>query len=269
MIPPHFVMVDKFSSAARHRALALFISFLCLAANVFGQSTNVTVLPVPDWVRLCDWSVPTNRATSEKSEGSRYLVFERQENPQRQERFTRTILLMENETGVQDSGSLTVEFDPSFQELFLHLVQIHRQGKVLERLNRSKVRILQPEPDLDGHLITGRQTALLVIEDLRVGDALEYAYTLRGANPILNGHYATRLVMRSGVPVDRQRMRVVWASPQPLYLRQHLTELAPVKAECPGGTEYVWDFTNLEAIPYEDALPISYEPYPYVELSDF
>ncbi len=34
-------------------------------------------------------------------------------------------------------------------------------------------------------------------------------------------------------------------------------------------TEYVWDLTNLTAIPDEDLQPSSYEPYPYFELSDF
>src|SRR6185436_3900373 len=99
--------------------------------------------------------------------------------------------LMENETGVQDSGSLRFSFDPSFEELLLNRVQIHREGKVLERLDRSKIRIIQPEPDLGGHLLTGEQKAVLFVEDLRVGDALEYAYTTRGANPILNGHFST------------------------------------------------------------------------------
>ena len=37
---------------------------------------------------------------------------------------------MENETGVQDYGNLSFGFDPSFQELSLHSVRIHRGGFV-------------------------------------------------------------------------------------------------------------------------------------------
>src|SRR4030095_10490071 len=51
--------------------------------------------------------------------------------------------------------------------------------------------------------------------------------------------------------------------------RQHLTGIAPKLEVWNGGTEYVWDFKNLEGIPYEDAAPANHEPYPYVELSDF
>ena len=261
-------MADQPSLVSKRRALAL-IAFCCLAANLPGQTTNVSVLPPPDWVRLCEWRVSTNRLGSEKGEGSRYLLHERQENPQRKESFFRVVLLMENQTGVQDSGSLSFAFDPSFQELLLHRVQIHRDGKVLERLDRSKVRIIQPEPDLDGHLFTGRQTAVLFVEDLRIGDALEYAYTIRGANPILSGHYAARFMVQSSVPMERLHLRVIWSSAKPLHLRQHLTAVAPRREPASGGTERVWDFTNLEGIPYEDELPVSYEALPYVELSDF
>ncbi len=195
-------MADQPSLVSKRRALAL-VALCCLASNLPGQTTNVSVVPPPDWVRLCEWGVSTNRLGSEKGEGSRYLLHERQENPQRKESFFRVVLLMENQTGVQDSGSLSFGFDPSFQELLLHRVQIHRDGKVLERLDRSKVRIIQPEPDLDGHLFTGRQTAVLFLEDLRFGDALEYAYTIRGANPILDGHYAARFMVQSSVPMGR------------------------------------------------------------------
>jgi hypothetical protein len=64
-------------------------------------------------------------------------------------------------------------------------------------------------------------------------------------------------------------MRVVWSSAKPLHMRQHLTEAVPTKTARNGGAEYLWDFTNLTAVAYEDFTPLSFEAYPYVELSDF
>ena len=104
------------------------INFLCLALNSYGEATNVSISAVPDWVRLCEWNLPTNQPQGEKSEASRYLLVERQEAPQRTESFSRVIRLMENQTGVQDCGRLSFGFDPAFQELLLHRVQIHRDG---------------------------------------------------------------------------------------------------------------------------------------------
>ncbi len=151
----------------------------------------------------------------------------------------------------------------------LHRVQIHRREKALEKLDRSKIKLIQREPDLSGHVLTGEQTAVLFVEDLRIGDALEYAYTVRGDNPILDGHYAARFLVRRGVPIDRQVIRILWPSSKRLYQRQYLIDATPATKPYRQGHEYLWDFANFDAVPYEDELPESYDPYPAIELSDF
>ena len=236
---------------------------------LFAQPDRVSVAPPPNWVRTLDWRAVPRPGESGKSEGARCLLYERQEHPRLREKFTRVALLMENETGVQDSGSLTLEFHPSFQELILHRVQIHRDGRTLDRLDRSKLKLIQPERELAGHIFTGEQSVPLFVEDLRVGDALEYAYTVRGTNPVLGEHYATRFVVQSGFRVDRLRVRVVWSFARPLHRRQHRTDVVPKEGRWEEGTEYVWDIADIEAIPAEDFVPSSHEPYPYLELSDF
>lgn len=248
-------------------ALAAFV-FFSLACLLFGQPTNVSVRPESAWVRPVAWAPPA-RMTNHTSEGTHYLLYERQHHTGLKERYERVVMLMQNETGVQDAGNLSFGFDPSYQELVLHKVRIHRQGQSMERLDRAKIRIIQPETQLGGHVFTGEQSAVLFVEDLRVGDLLEYAFTIRGANPAIGDHFSTRLAVQSGIPVVRQRLRVVWASAQPLGIRPHLVELAPVKTALGGGTDHIWDFTNLTAIAWEDNTPVSFEPYPYLEFSDF
>ncbi len=111
-------LASAFSMAGRSCTLNLpFVMlavFVWLPLSSLAQSTNLSVSPVPDWVRLCDWTIPTNRPATKKSEGTRYLLYERQEIPEHKDSFTRVVLLMENETGVQDSGSIRIRFDPSF-----------------------------------------------------------------------------------------------------------------------------------------------------------
>jgi len=251
------------------RRVLTAVAFLWLALPLVAQTNKVFFAPPPVWVHPTEWAATAIPVRAEKSEATRVLLNEIQENTKRSEEYARTVLLMENETGVQDCGSLSFSFDPDFQELLLHRVIIHRAGQAIDRLDRAKVRVIQPEPDLAGHLISGRQTALVFVEDLRVGDALEYAYTIRGANPILGGHYASQFVIQSGVPFERKLFRVVWESRTPLQQRTHLSEAQPVTQATAQGTEYTWSFTNLAAIPYEDYQPASFEPYPYIELSDF
>jgi len=228
-----------------------------------------TGVPPGAWVSEWSWITPTNSTAEDKSEGVRYLLFERQDNPAEKERFVHVVRFMENTMAVQNSGSLSFNFDPSYQELVLHRVRIYRNGNVLDKLDRAKIKIIQPEAQLSGDIFTGEYSAVLFVEDLRVGDVLEYAYTTRGANPVLDGHYATTMMVQSSQPVDRQRMRVVWTLPKPLYSRENSVSVPPRKKPWNGGTEYVWDFTALGEIPYEDDLPFELDPYPTLEFTDF
>ncbi len=262
-------MIKKFLHATKRHRTWFFLFAVLAALTGRADTSKISYPPVPAWVQPVEWAPVTNWLHNAKSESTRYLLYEEQDRPKSFVDFERVVLLMENENGVQDSGSLNFSFDPDFQELWLHRVVIHRDGKVIDRLNPSKIRVIQPERGLDGHTFTGRQTAVLFVEDLRVGDVLEYAYTIRGANPVLGGHYSNRFTTQFGTPVERELFRVLWDDSTPLHLRAHLTDSSPVIKPYGKGQEYVWDFTNLTAIPYEDYQPASYEAYPYLELSDF
>lgn len=240
-----------------------------VAVSAQADNSKISYPPVPDWVQQVNWTLETNWPADPKSAGTRYLVYESQDRPKKAEEFVRVVELLENENGVQDSGSLRLSFDAEFQALQIHRVVVHRGGKTIDRLNPSTVRIIQQEDELGDHVFNGRQTAVMFVEDLRVGDVLEYAYTIHGANPILAGHYSSRFTTQSDSPIRGQLFRVVWDDQTPLQQRLHQTGAKPVIHQRADGWEYFWSFTNLPAIAYEDAQPASYEACPYVEVSDF
>jgi len=256
-------------SSVRQTSMLWTFGLALLATTAFAQNSKITYPPVPGWVRETKWSGEANPATDEKSAGTRYLVYESQDRPKKAEEFVRVIELMENENGVQDSGSLRLGFDAEFQQLQMHRVVIHRGGKTIDCLKPAKVRVIQQESELGDHVLNGRQTAVLFIEDLRVGDVLEYAYTIQGANPILSGHYSSRFTIQSESPVNRQLFRIIWDDSSPLQQQSHPTATKPLIRQQNNGWEYSWNFTNLPAIPYEDRQPASYEANPFVEVSDF
>jgi hypothetical protein len=252
-------------SGCRALLLVLISVIPCLSP---GQPAGVTVLPLAGWVQPADWESPSPLSPTNQA-GVQYLLLERQHHALEQEMFLRTVMLLRNETGVQDSGNLSMSFDPEYQTLILHQVQIHRNGRMLDRLLPSKIKLIQPESGLDDHLYTGRKTAVMFIEDLRVGDVLEYAFTIRGANPILGDHFSTRLPMETFMPVDRRRLRVVWPFDRTLHMRQHPVEVTPIATPLAIGAIYLWDLANLKAQRYEDGTPPPFEQFSYCELSDF
>ena len=250
----------------------LLCSFSLLAAGPSAGANpsaadRISIAPTPEWVEMRDWNLPGT--TNGSSEGMHYLLYEVQEHPQREEQFSRVVVLMKNETGVQTFGTLTLPYNPEYQELLLHRIRIYRNGQEADKLDLSKVKVIQPENQLDEHMLTGRKQALLFIEDLRVGDVLEYAYTQHGKNPAFKGHFTATFFTGSSVPVERKRYRVLWSADRPLNIRRHLTDAEPEKVTREGRTEFLWDFSRCEAVHEEDLLPAGHEPYPYLELSDF
>lgn len=252
-------------------AALLFLSFLVFSevSVTAASTTNILFQPPPDWVQMAEGNTRPALQTNESSEGVYHLLYERQQHAGRRETFERTLSLMQNETGVQDSGNLAFSFDPSYQQLILHRIRIYRGNQILERLDRTKIKTIQPEPQLGDHLFTGAQQAVCFVEDLRVGDRLEHAYTIRGANPILGDHYSSRFAVQSGVPIQRRHVRIIWPFERDIWFPGGQV-LAQAQGSISGQTRYyLWDFTDLPAIEYEDAMPAGHEIFPYVELSDF
>ncbi|MDO9052415.1 MAG: DUF3857 domain-containing protein [Gallionella sp.] len=95
-----------------------------------------------------------------------------------------------NETdGLSAASEIQVEFNPAYEALVFHKVEVCRKGKCVNKLERGKVRLLQRETNLERQMYDGAVTASLVLADVRVGDRVDFAYSIRGANPVFEGKY--------------------------------------------------------------------------------
>ena len=126
----------------------------------------------------------------EASADQHWLLLERQVNAATNEtffHFSRQILTV---AGVQNGSDLKIDFNPSYQTLTLHWARLWRGTNYLNRLEGDKVRVVRRERDLEQQILNGEQTAMLVMEDVRVGDIVDYAYSVKGANPVFNGKFS-------------------------------------------------------------------------------
>lgn len=93
-------------------------------------------------------------------------------------------------------------------------MKIHRDGRVLDRLPTTKFKRLQRELAFGARMLTG-QTLVTVLEDVRVGDVLEPAYTRHEQNPLFAGHItAARYYLGASCPIRHERVVVVAARPR-------------------------------------------------------
>jgi hypothetical protein len=244
----------------------------CLPDLAPGQSSGndqVKTGAPPAWVEML---VPAARNAKDQHDlpgGQSLALYDQQTSLAHTQRFTRVVRDIVNETGVQNGANLSFSFDPSFETFTLHHLYLERGGQRLDRLAPASFRVIQQEQDLDRHLYNGALTALVFLEDVQVGDRIDYAFTITGENPVLQGRYAASFITRLTVPLDRLRVRLLVPEGRRLKFmaRGHATE--PVTRRVGTGEEFVWDFRGVPAVVLEDQVPSWVPMLPSVWISEF
>lgn len=111
--------------------------------------------------------------------------------------YHHVVRVVNDVSGLGVASQVEIEFDPSYQTLAWHHFDIVRAGKHLNKLDRKRIQLLQRETQLERRIYDGRVTASVVVDDVRVGDQLDFAYSIRGANPVFDGRYVDIVWMTS------------------------------------------------------------------------
>jgi hypothetical protein len=176
--------------------------------------------------------------------------------------------MLSTPSAVAEDSQVSIVLDPSYQKLTLHFLQIIRDGKVLEQRDTARVTVLPNETEIDFQIYNGGTTVNLLMSDVRVGDIVEYAYTVRSENLLFAGHYAARFETRWSEPVDRQRLRLVFPAGRPLRYEGRRESTAPEVRVNDGWREITWSWRNVEALRGEPNVPDWYDFWPSIEVSD-
>jgi lipoprotein NlpI len=104
--------------------------------------------------------------------------------------YVRRALMINDAASLSSAGQISIPFVPQYHKLKLHAVRVLRNGESLDRTTSSTVRFLQRETGLEQGVYSGEVTASVLVNDLRVGDTLEFAYSIHGDNPVFGGKFA-------------------------------------------------------------------------------
>jgi len=237
-------------------------------AGFAAPAPNPGVLrePRPAWVEVLE--VPRSHPDAE-GDVELLLLDEQIRVSDREERYFREVSRPVTAAGVETSGAIEVEFDPSFETLVFHEVRILREGEPIDALARDEVRLIQPELEWADRLYSGRMKALLFLSDLRRGDLIDLSYSLRGTNPVLAGHFADEVWMGQDAPVSRAHLRVLWPANRTLRWKAFGPVPPPVVRDGGDVREYRWDLANVPGTVVEEDVPSWYVGYPLLQLSEF
>ena len=180
---------------------------LLIASSPLLAAGRYDVVPTPSWVEPI---APSNSSSPhEASGGAEYQVVDRQVRLDKVEyAYTRFVIRLANVSGVEDQSQIEVEFDPKREKLHIHAVQIRRGGQVLDEMKQGQIRILQQEGELKDDVLSGQLTFHLLLSDVRVGDIIDYSYTVERRDAEWGDRHYGRHVAQWNDPVDFERMRI-------------------------------------------------------------
>lgn len=125
-------------------------------------------------------------------------------------RYQHVVRKINDTAGLQAGAQIEIEFDPSYQKLQLHRLEVWREGKRIDKLDRKQVKLLHRETQLERQMVDGRMTASIVLDDLRVGDRVEWASSLVGDNPVFAGkHVGLEWTSSSKGPLGLVQVRLL------------------------------------------------------------
>ncbi len=170
---------------------------------------------------------------------------------------------------VESGSQLEIDFNPAFERLIIHAARVERNGQVVATLGADEIKVAQREKGLEERIYDGALTALLFLHDVRVGDVLDYAYTVEGANPVLSGKYVTNFPIADRSFTSTWRRRIVMPEARSLRVKNHGADLAPAVTTGGGWRTYTWERRAVQPIEPEDELPSWFDPQPTIEASEF
>ncbi|WP_184549878.1 DUF3857 domain-containing protein [Mucilaginibacter sp. FT3.2] len=249
----------------------LVVGGLILLSNykvVKAGTPVVHVTPKPTWLSTCK---PYNQRPSARTieRGYFYALIEQQEHIEKQADYHHVIKEIVSETGIQNASQINVGFDPSFQRLDFHEIIVWRNNKPINRLNVSAFKVIADEQDLSNFIYQGSYSALLILDDIRKGDRIEYSYTLTGRNPIFNGRFCDDIAFQWSQPIAHQYTALITSAQKKLNFKSinNVPKVAITEGE--GLKRYAYEAFQVAATRDDDSQPAWYESRPRLQVSEF
>ena len=260
-------------SGRRARAARLALAVAGMLAATAVAAADYRIGTTPAWVRpvAFDSAAHPQADAANVAFGTRYDLIDDQVRlgPNSRSRFHHVVSEAVTEKGIDSLSHREIDVDPGFETLLISQLDVIRDGKRVSRLHDVQVKVLQRERDLESRIYDGRKQIDLDLPDIRVGDIVEFAYTRSGMNPVFRGHHLGDFDMQWRVPAAHVHRRLSTLTALEMRVAHLRGAAAPQVAQADGYDERVWDAHDVPALRVEADVPSAYDPYPWVQWTDF
>ncbi|MGB5982322.1 MAG: DUF3857 domain-containing protein [Nonlabens sp.] len=234
-------------------SLLLFLFTICAICQ-----NKVHTEKVPNWVQIQDYQTDPEVDSNEITNGSITLLADYQTHIPKQTSYTRFVNKITDNVGIQSNSSISAVYDPTYQKLVFHTIDLIRNGERIDKLDPGNFQVIRRELNADNYLYDGSLTAMINLSDVRRGDIIDLSYSITGFNPIQSDKYGSSYVLTDYSPIGKININIYAA--EPLNYKLFSTDLQPKETVIGGLTVYNWNVENPEPFEFEDNIP----PWQYI-----
>ena len=243
-------------------ALALFL--LCNLNICYAQ---IKVSNTPNWVVNQSFEENPEIDLKEVSYGLLTLLSDEQIHVSKQERYVRLVRKITDNVGVQDGSTISINYDPTYQQLFLHHITVVRNGKEINKLKINDFQTIRQESNAESYIYDGSLNAVNNLADIRSGDIIDMSYTVRGFNPIRANNFSGATVLNDSEPIGKINYYII--AKKPLQYKTINSQITPKTGNYNGYKTYNWQSVLPKKVIFEDNIPTWYLPYEHLFISDY
>jgi len=235
--------------------------------KINAASTEVSIQAPAPWV--VKEQVKAREFSSLHSPSHYHLVDKQINGTAGKQVYSRYVYTLTDPSGVESGADIRMRFDPAFESLVVHAIKVLRDGKQVNSMQLSDIQIISAEDRQANNIYSGDVDAVVLLSDVRVGDVIDYSYTIAGVNPVFGNKFSSGAALGWSVPVDKVNVRVLIPSSRSLQTQFINSDAKFSVSENDGQRLYSLQLLNTAEIEEEDGLPAWYDAYPYVQLSEY
>jgi lipoprotein NlpI/transglutaminase-like putative cysteine protease len=187
--------------------------------------------------------------------------------------FLRAASRINDPVALSSAGRVPINFIPDYQRIVLHTLRVWRDGASLDRLADAQIRFLQRETGLEQNLYSGVVTASILLNDVRVGDTVEVAYSVVGTNPVFGKTFSSINLWDLTVPIGLRHVTLLSPTARPIAWKaeSNVNHQFPKPRERirDGMRSLTFEEKDVEAIKPETLVPNGFLIARVLEFSEF
>lgn len=172
-------------------------------------------------------------------------------------------------SGLEGVSTIRIWFNPRFETLTLHDLAVFRDGKRIDQLKSARIDLAQRERRSEEGVYDEDVEAIVALADVRVGDIVEYAYTIAGENPILAGRFSSFFLLNRDQPLARVAVRIQYPANRKFNYKLYRSELELAETVDRNVKKMRLDGEALPPVRMEQGVPPWYGVYPWLEATEY